>query len=126
MKRPLTLLLVLAAAAAMLVTQGNAAAPPAKAAPAKAAPAKAAPGAGRQTVTYDHYSLMIDGHRIILQSPEFHYWRMPSPSLWPDILEKMKAAGFNAVSVYFDWAYHSPNPACTTSPACATSAYSCG
>src|SRR5258708_20978994 len=25
-------------------------------------------------------------------------------------MEKMKAGGFNAVSVYFNWAYHSPKP----------------
>ncbi|MCU1657010.1 MAG: beta-galactosidase, partial [Pseudonocardiales bacterium] len=31
-----------------------------------------------------------------------------SPSLWLDVLQKMKAAGFNAASIYFDWAYHSP------------------
>jgi len=62
------------------------------------------------TVTYDKYSLMVDGHRILLQAAEFHYFRLPSPDLWRDILEKDKAAGFNAVSLYFDWSYHSPKP----------------
>lgn len=62
------------------------------------------------TVSYDRYSLMVDGRRILLDSAEFHYWRLPSPSLWLDVLEKIKADGFNAVSVYFDWAYHSPKP----------------
>jgi beta-galactosidase GanA len=60
------------------------------------------------TVTYDGYSLMIDGKRTYVWSGEFHYSRLPSPSLWLDVLQKMKAAGFNAVSIYFDWAYHSP------------------
>ena len=41
---------------------------------------------------------------------EFHYFRLPSPDLWLDIFQKMKAAGFNAVSIYFDWGYHSPAP----------------
>ncbi|MGN9841174.1 beta-galactosidase [Nonomuraea sp. H19] len=59
-------------------------------------------------VTYDRYSLMVDGRRIVLQSAEFHYFRLPSPELWRDVLEKVKAAGFNAVSLYFSWAYHSP------------------
>ncbi|MGW0810210.1 beta-galactosidase [Nonomuraea sp. NPDC002799] len=59
-------------------------------------------------VTYDRYSLMVDGHRVVLQSAEFHYFRLPSPELWRDVLEKFKAAGFNAVSLYFSWAYHSP------------------
>ncbi|HEX6472978.1 MAG TPA: beta-galactosidase [Streptosporangiaceae bacterium] len=59
-------------------------------------------------VTYDHYSLMIDGNRVLLQAGEFHYFRLPSPDLWRDVMEKLKAEGFNAVSIYFDWAYHSP------------------
>ncbi len=67
-----------------------------------------APAAVGHTVTYDHYSLMVDGQRIILQAGEFHYFRLPSPDLWRDALEKIKAAGFNGVSLYFDWAYHSP------------------
>jgi beta-galactosidase GanA len=60
------------------------------------------------TVTFDKYSLLIDGQRTMIWSGEFHYWRLPSPSLWRDVLQKMKAEGYNAVSIYFDWAYHSP------------------
>jgi beta-galactosidase GanA len=62
------------------------------------------------TVSYDHYSFIIDGRRTYLWSGEFHYFRLPSPGLWRDIFQKMKAAGFNAVSLYFDWDYHSPRP----------------
>jgi beta-galactosidase GanA len=62
------------------------------------------------TVTYDRYSLMIDGQRLWLWSAEFHYFRLPDPDLWRDQLEKFKATGFNAVSLYFSWAYHSPAP----------------
>ncbi|MFZ1993488.1 MAG: beta-galactosidase [Solirubrobacteraceae bacterium] len=62
------------------------------------------------TVSYDHYSFLIDGRRTYLWSGEFHYFRLPSPDLWRDIFQKMKAAGFNAVSLYFDWDYHSPRP----------------
>jgi beta-galactosidase GanA len=36
----------------------------------------------------------------LTSSGEFHTFRLPVPSLWPDILEKMKAAGLNGVSVY--------------------------
>lgn len=61
-------------------------------------------------VTWDGYSLFIDGKRLVIWSGEFHYWRLPSPQLWRDVLEKMKAAGFNTVSIYFDWGYHSPKP----------------
>jgi beta-galactosidase GanA len=62
------------------------------------------------TITYDRYSLMIDGHREWLWSAEFHYFRLPDAHMWRDQLEKLKATGFNAVSLYFNWAYHSPAP----------------
>jgi len=62
------------------------------------------------TVTLDKYSLLIDGQRLYLWSGEFHYWRLPSPDLWRDVLEKMKAAGYNAANIYFHWGYHSPAP----------------
>ena len=61
-------------------------------------------------VTYDKYSLMIDGHRLVIWSGEFHMFRLPSPMLWRDVLEKIRAEGFNTVSLYFSWAYLSPAP----------------
>ena len=36
--------------------------------------------------------------------------RQPSPDLWRDQLQKMKAGGYNAVGIYVDWASHSPKP----------------
>lgn len=69
--------------------------------------ARAAPG---HQVTWDSHSLLIDGKRILLYGGEFHYWRLPSQQQWLDRLEKMKAAGLNAVSIYFDWQYHSWSP----------------
>ena len=60
-----------------------------------------------QSVTYDQYSLMIGGRRTFIYSGEFDPWRLPSPSLWLDRLQKMKADGYNAVTPYFDWDYHS-------------------
>ncbi|MCA0755833.1 beta-galactosidase [Paenibacillus sp. N4] len=60
------------------------------------------------TVTWDKYSLLIDGQRLPIWSAEFHYWRLPSRTMWMDAMQKIKASGFNAVSIYFDWAYHSP------------------
>lgn len=62
------------------------------------------------TITYDRYSFQLDGKRVWLWSAEFHYFRLPNPDLWRDQLEKLKASGFNAVSLYFSWAYHSPAP----------------
>src|SRR3954447_23199285 len=64
----------------------------------------------KHTVTFDDYSFLIDGKRTYLWSGEFHYFRLPSPDLWLDVFQKMKAAGFNATSLYFDWGYHSPAP----------------
>jgi beta-galactosidase GanA len=75
--------------------------------PSWTGPQSAAGRAGHE-VTYDRYSIKIDGRRIMLQAAEFHYFRLPSPDLWRDVFEKFKAEGFNAVSLYFNWAYHSP------------------
>ncbi|HVZ30770.1 MAG TPA: beta-galactosidase, partial [Asticcacaulis sp.] len=61
-------------------------------------------------VTWDKHSLMLDGKRQMIWAGEFHPFRLPSPSLWRDILQKMKATGYNTVSLYFDWGYHSPKP----------------
>jgi beta-galactosidase GanA len=36
-----------------------------------------------------------------------HYARLPNPAMWRDVLEKYKANGLNAVSIYFFWSYHS-------------------
>ncbi|HZJ66060.1 MAG TPA: beta-galactosidase [Kofleriaceae bacterium] len=63
--------------------------------------------AATHTITWDRYSLMIDGQRVFVWSGEFHPFRVPSPSLWRDVLQKLKANGYNGVSIYFDWGYHS-------------------
>jgi beta-galactosidase GanA len=61
-------------------------------------------------ITFDRYSLMIDGRRLVVWSGEMHPFRLPSPSLWRDVLQKFKANGYNAVTMYFNWSYHSPAP----------------
>jgi beta-galactosidase GanA len=71
------------------------------------APGQAAEPTG-QTVSFDKYSMMIGGHRTVIWSGEMHPFRIPSPDLWRDVLQKMRASGYNAVSFYFDWGYHSP------------------
>ncbi|CAE6418426.1 unnamed protein product [Rhizoctonia solani] len=63
-----------------------------------------------KVVQWDHYSLIVNGERLYVWSGEFHYWRIPVPEVWRDILEKVKAAGFNSVSVYGNWGYHSASP----------------
>ncbi|HEU5427903.1 MAG TPA: beta-galactosidase [Actinocrinis sp.] len=95
--------------ALILGSIGGAHASPAPSQSTKTA-AGTAPAAAAHTVTFDGYSFLVDGKRTYLWSGEFHYFRLPSPSLWLDIFQKMKAAGFNATSLYFDWGYHSPAP----------------
>jgi beta-galactosidase GanA len=80
------------------------------AAPAGAAPPVPRPVHPPRTVAFDQYSMMIGGQRTFIWSGEMHAYRLPSPTLWRDVLEKMKATGLNAVSFYFDWGYHSPAP----------------
>jgi beta-galactosidase GanA len=63
-----------------------------------------------QTVSYDQYSMLIGGKRVFITAGEFDPWRTPSPGLWLDDLQKMRADGYNAVTVYFDWDYSSPSP----------------
>ncbi len=59
-------------------------------------------------ISYDKYSLIIDGQRTFIRSGAMHYFRLPSQELWRDRLFKLKAAGYNAVDLYFCWNYHSP------------------
>jgi beta-galactosidase GanA len=99
LRRRLTVLGAAAALVLGLTSGAHAATPTADATPHVA-----------HTVTYDGYSFMIDGKRTYIWSGEFHYFRLPNQDLWRDVLEKMKAAGFNATSLYFDWGYHSPAP----------------
>jgi hypothetical protein len=65
---------------------------------------------GMLDITYDRYSLIIDGNREFIRSGAMHYFRLPSQALWKDRLFKLKAAGYNTVDLYFCWSYHSPAP----------------
>lgn len=58
-------------------------------------------------VTYDKYSLIIDGKRVFIKSGAFHYFRTPGEKTARDRFLKMKSAGYNAVDIYFNWNYHS-------------------
>jgi beta-galactosidase GanA len=88
----------LAAALALLMSAGLTVAP------------VAAQPAARHQIGFDKHSLTLDGRRQVVWSGEFHPFRLPSPDLWLDVLQKMKATGYDAVSIYFDWGYHSPAP----------------
>ncbi len=56
------------------------------------------------------YTLNRDAVEFGHSSGEFHTFRLPVPSLWPDILQKAKAAGLNAVSVYTHMGLINPSP----------------
>jgi beta-galactosidase GanA len=75
-------------------------------------PPPAPPGADRRrhTIGFDRHSLLVDGRRLVVWSGEMHPFRLPSPSLWRDVLQKMRAHGYNTVSIYVSWNYHSPAP----------------
>ena len=61
-------------------------------------------------ITYDKYSLMVDGKRVFIKSGAFHYFRTPGEEMARDRFMKMKAGGYNTVDIYFNWNYHSPKP----------------
>ncbi|WP_345619020.1 beta-galactosidase [Streptomyces ziwulingensis] len=78
--------------------------------PTGRAPAPPAADGSRHEIGRDRYSLLVDGRRLVLCSGELHPFRLPSPSLWRDALEKMRAHGYNAVEVPVPWNVHSPAP----------------
>lgn len=57
-------------------------------------------------VTWDEYSVIVRGERVLFFSGEFHPFRLPSPGLWLDVFQKIKALGFAGVSFYTNWALH--------------------
>ncbi len=59
------------------------------------------------TIEYDRYSLIINGKREFIRSGAMHYFRLPSQQMWKDRLFQLKAGGYNAVDLYFNWGFHS-------------------
>jgi len=59
-------------------------------------------------ISWDNRSIKIDGQRVFIWSGEMHPFRLPSPGLWRDVLQKMKAMGFNTVTYYVPWGYFTP------------------
>ncbi|ORX33785.1 glycoside hydrolase superfamily [Kockovaella imperatae] len=60
-------------------------------------------------VQWDGYSLFVEGLRVVLWSGEVHPFRLPVPGLYCDVMQKVKALGFNAVSFYTFWGLHNPS-----------------
>ncbi|KAH7924781.1 glycoside hydrolase family 35 protein [Leucogyrophana mollusca] len=59
-------------------------------------------------VTWDSHAISIFGQPTFILSAEVHPWRQPNPNLWADIMQKVKANGFNTISFYVNWALHYP------------------
>ena len=96
--------MALAGALPISVAQAASAAPPAKYATADIT----FPGNDGKPhkVTFDKNSFMVDGQRLNVWSGEIHYWRAPDVNSWRDLFQKMRANGYNAVSLYFFWGLH--------------------
>jgi beta-galactosidase GanA len=77
-------------------------------------------------VQWDGYSMFVLGQRLILWSGEIHRgyyilhnatcaqivtaWRILTPALYLDVMQRIKALGFNAISMYTFWGLHNPAP----------------
>ncbi|KAH8830554.1 glycoside hydrolase family 35 protein [Flagelloscypha sp. PMI_526] len=59
-------------------------------------------------VTWDQYSLKINGERLFIFSGEVHPYRQAVQDLHLDVMQKIKSMGFNAVSFYVFWGLHEP------------------
>ncbi len=61
-------------------------------------------------VEFDRHSLLIEGRRRLIRSGSLHYFRLPSQGMWRERLQQFRAAGLNAVDLYYPWNYHSSAP----------------
>lgn len=61
------------------------------------------------SISYDEKSFLLDGKRVFLFSGELHYWRIPQEE-WAERISRLKAAGFNAISMCAPWAWHERTP----------------
>ncbi|RUS14440.1 glycoside hydrolase superfamily, partial [Endogone sp. FLAS-F59071] len=59
-------------------------------------------------LSWDRYTLLLEGRPTPILSGEFHYWRLPDRSRWEPTLRQYRSAGLNAIRIYFHWGYHSP------------------
>ena len=55
-----------------------------------------------KTITWDRYSLMIDGHRVCPVMGEIHYSRVPQDE-WQREVRKMREGGVTVIATYIFW-----------------------
>ncbi|KAF8401121.1 hypothetical protein HHK36_014425 [Tetracentron sinense] len=58
-------------------------------------------------VTYDGGAIIINGERRVLFSGSIHYPRSTA-QMWPDLIQKAKEGGLDAVETYVFWDRHEP------------------
>uniref|UniRef100_A0A6M2DWQ0 Beta-galactosidase n=1 Tax=Xenopsylla cheopis TaxID=163159 RepID=A0A6M2DWQ0_XENCH len=58
-------------------------------------------------IDYDNNTFVMDGKPFRYIAGSLHYFRIPH-QYWKDRLEKLKAAGLNAVDTYDEWSFHNP------------------
>lgn len=61
----------------------------------------------KASVSYDHKAVVINGQRRILISGSIHYPRS-TPEMWPDLIQKAKDGGLDAIQTYVFWNGHEP------------------
>ncbi|XP_010242207.1 PREDICTED: beta-galactosidase [Nelumbo nucifera] len=63
----------------------------------------------KASVSYDQKAIIINGQRRILFSGSIHYPRS-TPEMWPDLIQKAKDGGLDAIQTYVFWNGHEPSP----------------
>ena len=58
--------------------------------------------AQERQVSWDRYSLMIDGKRVVPIMGEIHYSRLPETE-WKTEIQKMKEGGVTIIATYIFW-----------------------
>ncbi|HEV2126556.1 MAG TPA: beta-galactosidase, partial [Chloroflexota bacterium] len=51
----------------------------------------------------------LDGRPTLLRAAELQYFRIPAEQ-WAESIDKLRAAGCNAIASYLPWAWHEPEP----------------
>uniref|UniRef100_A0A2N9I5M6 Beta-galactosidase n=1 Tax=Fagus sylvatica TaxID=28930 RepID=A0A2N9I5M6_FAGSY len=59
------------------------------------------------SVSYDSSAIIINGERRVILSGSIHYPRS-TPEMWPDLINKAKEGGLDAIETYVFWDRHEP------------------
>ncbi|KAJ4717252.1 Beta-galactosidase [Melia azedarach] len=58
-------------------------------------------------IEYDAKAIIIDGQRKVINAGSIHYPRS-TPEMWPDLIQKAKDGGLDAIDTYIFWDVHEP------------------